>query len=67
MVCKGFAINDMGALVADTEAERFKSTTKPVDDGNDKDLGCGKRKKHPNQFYDNNTFWCHDGDAEESH
>lgn len=61
-VCKGFAINDMGVLVADSEAERIDSTTKPVDDGSDnadKELGRGKRKKHPNRFY-HNSFWCHD-------
>ena len=42
-VCKGFAISDMGALVAESEAERFEST---VDNGNDivdKELGRGKR------------------------
>jgi hypothetical protein len=61
-VRKGFAINDMGALVADSDAERFEST---VDDGNDnvvEDLGRGKRHKHPNRLYNNNTFWCHDDD-----
>ena len=55
-VCKGFAINDMGTLVADSKAERLEST---VDDGNDnvdKELGRGKRQKRPNQFY-NNLFW----------
>ena len=59
-VRKGFAINDMGTLVADSEAERLEST---VDDGNDnvdKELGRGKRQKHLNQFYMyNNLFWRH--------
>ena len=57
-VRKGFAINDMGTLVADSEAERLEST---VDDGNDnvdKELGHGKRQKCLNQFY-NNLFWRH--------
>jgi hypothetical protein len=61
-VRKGFAINDMGALVADSEAERVESMAKSFDDGSDnadKELGRGKRKKHPNRFY-NNSFWCHD-------
>ena len=52
-VCKGFAISDMGALVAESEAERFEST---VDNGNDnvhKELGRGKRQKHPNWLYCN--------------
>ena len=50
-VRKGFAINDMGTLVADSKAERLEST---VDDGNDnidKELGRGKRQKRLNQFY----------------
>ena len=61
-VCKGFAISDMGALVAESEAERFENT---VDNGNDivdKELGRGKRRKHPNRLYNNTTFWCHDDD-----
>jgi hypothetical protein len=65
-VRKGFTINDMGALVADSEAERFEGTSETVDGGDDnvdKELGRGKRQKHPNQLYNNNTFfWCHDDD-----
>jgi hypothetical protein len=70
-VRRGFAINDMGALVADSEAERFEGTPEPVDGGHDnvdKELGHGKRQKHPNRLYNNTFFWCHDddnGDANE--
>ena len=58
-VHKGFAINDMGTLVADSEAERLEST---VDDGNDNELGRGKRQKRLNQFY-NNLFWRHNNNG----
>ena len=55
---RGFAVNDMGAFVADSEAERFEGSSEPVDGGDDnidKELGREKRQKHP-------TFWCHDDD-----
>lgn len=61
-VRKGFAINDMGTLVADSEAERLESTVDDGKDNVDKELGRGKRQKHPNRLYNNNTFWCHDDD-----
>ena len=61
-VCKGFAISDMGALVAESEAERFESTVDNGNDNVDKELGRGKRQKHPNRLYNNTTFWCHDDD-----
>ena len=38
-VCKGFAISDMGALVAESEAERFESTVDNGNDNVDKELG----------------------------
>ena len=38
-VCKGFAISDMGALVAQSEAERFESTVDNGNDNVDKELG----------------------------
>ena len=50
-VCKGFAISDMGALVAESEAERFESTVDNGNDNVDKELGRGKRQKHPNRLY----------------
>ena len=50
-VCKGFAISDMGALVAESEAERFESTVDNGNDNVDKELGHGKRQKHPNRLY----------------
>ena len=40
--CKGFAISDMGALVAESEAERFESTVDNGNDNIDKELGCGR-------------------------
>lgn len=61
----GFVINDMGALVADSEAERFEGTLEPVDGGDDnvdRGLGRGKRQKHRNRLYNNTLFWCHDDD-----
>ena len=38
-VCKDFAISDMGALVAESEAERFESTVDNGNDNVDKELG----------------------------
>ena len=38
-VCKDFAISDMGALVAQSEAERFESTVDNGNDNVDKELG----------------------------
>ena len=38
-VCKSFAISDMGALVAQSEAERFESTVDNGNDNVDKELG----------------------------
>ena len=38
-VCKGFAISDMGALVAESDAERFESTVDNGNDNVDKELG----------------------------
>jgi hypothetical protein len=64
-VRKGFAINDMGALVADSEAERFEGTVDNGNDNVDKELGRGKRHKQPNRLY-NNTFWCHDDSDDNS-
>jgi hypothetical protein len=58
-------LNDMGALVADSEAERFESKVDDENDNVDKELGRGKRHKHPNRLYNNNTFWCHDDDNTE--
>ena len=46
-VCKGFAISDMGALVAESEAERFESTVDYGNDNVDKELGRGKRQTTP--------------------
>ena len=68
-VRKGFAINEMGALVANSEAERFEGTSGPADggiDNVDKGLGRGKRQKHRNRLYNSTFFWCHDdsGDAD---
>ena len=66
-VRRGFAINKMGGLVADSEAERFEGTLGPADGGDDnvdKELGCGKRQKHRNRLYNNTFFWCHDDDSD---
>ena len=49
-------------VVADSEAERLESAVDDGKDNVDKELGCGKRQKHPNRLYNNNTFWCHDDD-----
>ena len=65
---KGFVINNKGALVADSEAERFEGASGPVDGGDDnidKELGRGKRQKHPNRLY-NTFFWCHDDDQRDA-
>ena len=62
-VCKGFVINDMGTLVADSEAKRLESTVDNGNDNVDKELGRGKRQKCPNQFY-NNLFWQHNDNGD---
>ena len=41
----------MGALVAESEAERFESTVDNGNDNVDKELRRGKRQKHPNRLY----------------
>ena len=53
----------MGAFVAESEAERFESTVDSGNDNIDKELGRGKRQKHPNRLYNSTTFWCHDDDS----
>ena len=64
-VCKGFAISDMGALIAESETERFESTVDNGNDNIDKELGRGKRQKQSviqHQCY--TTFWCHDDNGD---
>ena len=56
---KGFAINDLGTLVADSEAKRFECTTKPVDDGGDntvRNLDVGKGRNVPTSFTTTTLF-----------
>ena len=37
---RGFAVNDMGAFVADSEVERFEGLSEPID--GDLDVGKGR-------------------------
>jgi hypothetical protein len=63
---KGYVISDDGGIASNVLAEQFEEVMvreSDINNGGDKQLGRGKRRKQANRLYSANSFWMHGDDS----